>query len=135
MAASGANWEGSDLAQPLTAAHGDHESQPASSHHASHKVRPPRRSPLLARRPHPASPAFASCPPQTAESEKWYKHGGLWPAPRLVGNEEGRKMTWSEAFFDLIFVIAIARMSQALRTEPSGLSPAAFVLYLCIVWR
>jgi len=54
---------------------------------------------------------------------RWIQNGGLWPSPRMLrqgsGNdldyETDRDMTWSELFFDLIFVVAIARLDDVLK--------------------
>jgi low temperature requirement protein LtrA len=51
------------------------------------------------------------------------------------GHEPGRKVTWLELFFDLVFVAAVAQISAPLVTDYSlaGLGRAAF-LFLLIWW-
>ena len=58
------------------------------------------------------------------ESRKWHIRG-LCPAPRLLrpgdfnnmSYESERDITWSELYFDLIFVVALARLGDGLRDK------------------
>ncbi len=68
--------------------------------------------------------------------EPWHARG-LWQKPRLwrdwadIRKEDHRKISWSELFFDLIYVTVIARLGEALREDE--LSFGQYVLYFCSV--
>ncbi|MEB3220213.1 MAG: low temperature requirement protein A [Nostocales cyanobacterium 94392] len=62
---------------------------------------------------------------------------GLWQAPRLrinEENEEERKATWLELFYDLIFVVAIAELSHSLSKDVSVQGFVGFVALFIPVW-
>ena len=42
------------------------------------------------------------------EEEAWYS-SGFFPAPKLLRSGEERDVSWSELFFDLVFVVVFAR--------------------------
>ena len=49
--------------------------------------------------------------------------------------ETERDMTWSELFFDLIFVVAIARLGEHLReADESKIGFGYYCLYFTIIW-
>jgi Bacterial low temperature requirement A protein (LtrA) len=57
--------------------------------------------------------------------------------PVLRTNEEGgeRRATWTELFFDLVFVAAVSRTSQILADDPSRVGATWFVfLFVAIAW-
>lgn len=78
---------------------------------------------------------------------KWHAKG-LWPPPKLLRTggandfdyEHERDMTWSELFFDLIFVVAIARLGEHAResseTNISLENGTYFIYFLCffVMW-
>ena len=59
-----------------------------------------------------------------------------WQAPRLrVGEEDGRRATWLELFFDLVFVVAIAALAGLLHDDLSaGGFFAFFLLFVPVGW-
>mgnify|MGYP001795389492 CR=1 FL=1 len=62
---------------------------------------------------------------------------GLWQPPRLridEENEEERKATWLELFYDLIFVVAIAELSHSLSKDVSVHGFISFVALFIPVW-
>ena len=62
---------------------------------------------------------------------------GLWQPPRLridEENEEERKATWLELFYDLIFVVAIAELSHSLSKDVSVHGFISFVALFIVVW-
>lgn len=42
------------------------------------------------------------------------------PHSQVLVHEEGRKATWSELFFDLVFVVAVAALAGALSHHDDG---------------
>lgn len=72
-------------------------------------------------------------------TRKWYLQG-LWPRPVLlrigdVGDEyeHDRETTVSELFFDLVYVVAIARLCAHLREL--RLDVSTFLLYFFVLWQ
>lgn len=62
---------------------------------------------------------------------------GLWQPPRLrinEENEEERKATWLELFYDLIFVVAIAELSHSLSKDVSVEGFVGFVALFIPIW-
>jgi len=57
--------------------------------------------------------------------------------PRLRsedGLEEGRRVTWMELFFDLIFVAAVAQVGTHLRDDYSPAGLLRFALLFLLIW-
>ena len=57
------------------------------------------------------------------------------PVLRTKENDGGRRATWTELFFDLVFIAAVSRTSQILADDPSSAGAAWFVfLFGAITW-
>lgn len=56
------------------------------------------------------------------------------PSLRTMEEGEKRPATWLELFYDLVFVVAVARLGGRLLADPSGNSVLAFVGLFVIVW-
>ena len=67
------------------------------------------------------------------EEESWYSNG-FFPPPTLLRSGEERDVSWSELFFDLVFVVTFARSGEYLTDElnESG-DPMAVARYLALV--
>jgi low temperature requirement protein LtrA len=50
------------------------------------------------------------------------------------GTEEGRRVTWLELFFDLVFVAAVAQVATHLRDDYSLAGLARFALLFVLIW-
>ena len=50
------------------------------------------------------------------EAESWYS-SGFFPPPKLLRSGEERDVSWSELFFDLVFVVVFARGGDQLRDQ------------------
>lgn len=59
-----------------------------------------------------------------------------WHAPRLrhTGGEEERKVSWLELFFDLVFVVIIARLAHHFGEHPSWYGLGELALLFIPVW-
>lgn len=78
------------------------------------------------------------------KAEKWSTSAGtLWPKPRAIRDgdvndldyQHERDMTWSELFFDLIFVVAIARLGEQLKDESAtDIDFAGYIFYFYCYW-
>jgi low temperature requirement protein LtrA len=71
------------------------------------------------------------------EEEKWYKKYGLLPPPRdLTSPKIKRRVTWSELFFDLVFVVTLARLSEFIEeNDNNGKELLDFTLYVFLIWN
>ena len=71
------------------------------------------------------------------EEEKWYKKYGLLPPPRdLTSPKIKRRVTWSELFFDLVFVVTLARLSEFIEeNDNNGKELLNFTLYVFLIWN
>ena len=69
------------------------------------------------------------------EEEKWYKKYGLLPPPRdLTSPKIKRRVTWSELFFDLVFVVTLARLSEFIEeNDNNGKELLNFTLYVFLI--
>jgi hypothetical protein len=73
---------------------------------------------------HAAAQAHAHAHSQS-HHKLWFL-SGLWQPPRLmrdwqnIRDEDNRRITWAELFFDLIYVTAIAKLGEALRSGITG---------------
>jgi low temperature requirement protein LtrA len=57
------------------------------------------------------------------------------PVLRTQESDGERRATWTELFFDLVFVAAVSRTSQILADDPSGSGAAWFVfVFVAITW-
>lgn len=64
-------------------------------------------------------------------------HRPWWPRATLRRDEDfdlERKVTWLELFFDLVFVVVLARLAHDLIHHPTGPGMAAFVLQFAAVF-
>jgi low temperature requirement protein LtrA len=61
---------------------------------------------------------------------------GLWQAPRLrvAQEEEERRATWLELFYDLIFVVAIAELAHNLSKDVSLQGFIGFIVLFIPIW-
>ena len=71
------------------------------------------------------------------DEEKWYKKYGLLPPPRdLTSPKIKRRVTWSELFFDLVFVVTLARLSEFIEeNDNNGKELLNFTLYVFLIWN
>ncbi len=59
----------------------------------------------------------------------------LWHKPKLRGNEEEeRKVSWLELFYDLVFVVVISRLAHHLAAHPNLTGVLEFVVLFIPVW-
>src|SRR3954471_22122212 len=57
------------------------------------------------------------------------------PVLRSQQSEGARRATWTELFFDLVFVAAVSRTSQILADDPSAAGAAWFAfLFVAVTW-
>ena len=61
-------------------------------------------------------------------------HQFLLPDGALVRHAEERKASWNEAFFDLTFVVVVARLTHAFRLAPSWPALAWYAMMFSTVW-
>jgi low temperature requirement protein LtrA len=58
----------------------------------------------------------------------------VFQAPRLWGARAGRRATWSEQFFDLIFVAAVAQVGEPLRHDYSSHGLVRYAFLFALIW-
>lgn len=59
----------------------------------------------------------------------------LWHKPQLRGDgEEERKVSWLELFYDLVFVVVIARLAHHLAAHPDASGALEFAVLFIPVW-
>jgi low temperature requirement protein LtrA len=61
-------------------------------------------------------------------------HRRLIVPPRLRADEPGRRVTWLELFFDLVFVAAVAQVGTHLRDDFSPAGVGRFSLLFLLIW-
>eukprot|EP00656_Telonema_subtile_P007131 TRINITY_DN13339_c0_g1_i2.p1 TRINITY_DN13339_c0_g1~~TRINITY_DN13339_c0_g1_i2.p1 ORF type:complete len:556 (+),score=108.70 TRINITY_DN13339_c0_g1_i2:36-1703(+) len=79
-----------------------------------------------------------------SEEKKWYENG-LWQPPKLMRGPKGdsfkladielvaeREMSWSELFYDLIFVTAVAKVGEELKG--GHFTVGVYILYILTVF-
>ena len=57
-----------------------------------------------------------------------------FPAARAVNAAAGRRATWLELFFDLIFVAAVAQVGSPLHTSYSFVALARYAFLFFLIW-
>src|SRR5687767_14578740 len=61
----------------------------------------------------------------------------LWSPPRLRSAEASdaeRHATWTELFYDLVFVVAIAELAHLLKDHPTAAGVGGFALLFVPIW-
>ncbi|MEW5976010.1 MAG: low temperature requirement protein A [Acidobacteriota bacterium] len=61
----------------------------------------------------------------------WIRPPRLWPAD---SHSSGRRVTWLELFFDLIFVAAVAQVDAPLASDYSFVGVARFLAFFLLIW-
>src|SRR5690349_15517809 len=61
-------------------------------------------------------------------------HALIAPLRVRSTGEAGRKVTWLELFFDLIFVAAVAQVAEPLRDHYSVIGPVRFTPLFALIW-
>lgn len=63
---------------------------------------------------------------------EWWKT--WWQPPRLHTDDDERRVSWLELFYDLVFVVVIARLAHHLTEHPDGRGLVEFALPFVAVW-
>ena len=58
----------------------------------------------------------------------------LLSQPRLLQETTGRRASWSELFFDLIFVAAVAQVGEPLQHDYSPHGLIRYTFLFCLIW-
>src|SRR5690349_13150855 len=71
-----------------------------------------------------------------AEQRNDHGHGQWWQPPRLIfaDDEEERRVSWLELFYDLVFVVVISQLSHYLAEHVSLAGALSFGLLFVPVW-
>lgn len=58
----------------------------------------------------------------------------FWSRPQLFPKDTGRRASWSELFFDLIFVAAVAQVGEPLQHDYSPHGLVRYTFLFCLIW-